>query len=103
MRATMTGAEWDRCTDSQAMLSFLRDSGKTSERKLRLFAAACCRQVWESLAPVARPALEDAEYETDHPVPPGGARRGRRNTLHADGDSEALIGAVRDAAPEVAA
>jgi hypothetical protein len=31
------------------MLAFLRESGKASERKLRLFAIACCRKVWRSL------------------------------------------------------
>ena len=35
---TMTESEWMACIDSEAMLRFLR--GKTSDRKLRLFAAA---------------------------------------------------------------
>jgi hypothetical protein len=37
----MTEAEWLACTDSKAMLAFLR--GKASDRKLRLFTAARCR------------------------------------------------------------
>ena len=36
-----------------------------SERKLRLFACGCCRQWWETLAPVCRRAVGAAERHAD--------------------------------------
>jgi hypothetical protein len=40
----MTELEWLACTDPADMLRFLR--GRAGDRKLRLFAIACCRHVW---------------------------------------------------------
>jgi hypothetical protein len=44
----MTEQEWLTCTKPEKMLEFLR--GNASERKLRLFACACARQLWQLLA-----------------------------------------------------
>jgi hypothetical protein len=60
----MTPEEWGRCEDPERMLEFLR--GRASERKLRLFAAACCRRVWPLLRdPRSRRAVEAAEEFAD--------------------------------------
>jgi hypothetical protein len=56
----VTEQEWLEGADPLAMLELLRDGA--SERKLRLFAVACCRNVW-TLMPSAtcRRAVEVAE------------------------------------------
>lgn len=60
----VTESDWACCTDLRTMLNFLR--GKASDRKLRLFACAACRSVWQSLtAHRVRQAIEVAELYAD--------------------------------------
>lgn len=67
--AAMTETEWMNCTDPAPMLEFLRTQRTASERKLRLFAAACCRRVLNLLIDKhSRKALTIAERYADGEV-----------------------------------
>jgi hypothetical protein len=60
----MTEHDWLVCTDARPMLQHLR--GRATDRKLRLFAVACCRRVWHLLPHEAtRRATEVVERFAD--------------------------------------
>src|SRR5262249_26028282 len=59
----MTEAEWLAGDDAKWMLKFLGD--QATDRKLRLYACACCRRVWDSLFPECRDAVAVAERFAD--------------------------------------
>lgn len=70
----MSSADWYASDDPAAMLAFLTGANAglrdplacVSDRKLRLFAAACCRQVWRLLPDArSRRAVEVAEAFAD--------------------------------------
>src|SRR5262245_9712586 len=69
----MTEWEWQACGDPERMLAHLqgRKRPALSDRKLRLFACACCRRVWPLLIdPRSRRAVEVAEQFAEGRVGP---------------------------------
>lgn len=60
----MTEADWLAATDPQQMLERLRS--RWTERKKRLFEAACCRQIWQLFTDErSRRAIDAAEAFAD--------------------------------------
>jgi hypothetical protein len=60
----MTETEWLASNDLDQMLTHL--AGWTSQRKMRLFACACCRRVWPLMKPEStREAVEVSERYAD--------------------------------------
>ena len=59
----MNEAKCLACTDPGPMLEFLR--GKTSNRKLRLFASGCARRVWNILEERSRKVVEVSDKFAD--------------------------------------
>ncbi len=62
----MTETEWQACTDPSLLLEWLRHRAAASDRKLLLFAAACCRTVW----PVRPPRPAGQAVKRTVPIPP---------------------------------
>src|SRR5690348_8868591 len=54
----MTEAEWLACRDPLPMFRLLE--GRASDRKLRLYACACCRRIWHLLADERSRAVVEA-------------------------------------------
>ena len=60
----MTEAEWFACRNPNQMLAYVKS--KASDRKLRLFAASCCRSIWNLYFDLrSRQAIEVAERAAD--------------------------------------
>jgi hypothetical protein len=63
----MTEVEWLSCSDPSAMLEFV---GKANDRKVRLFASACCYRLWDWLSDECRQMLKVFERHADDPQQP---------------------------------
>src|SRR5947209_4148502 len=70
--------EWLACADPGPMLEFLRTGGNARERKLRLFACACCRRIWDLHTKRERKAIKAAEGGADGLRGPEELRRQNR-------------------------
>jgi hypothetical protein len=67
----MTDLEWDAATNPRAMIEFVADYERRPwvTRKLRLFAAAACRLIWNHLTDWrSREAVEGLERWSDGPI-----------------------------------
>lgn len=74
----MTETEWTACGDPAAMFNFVADA--MSARRKRLFALACCREIWHLLSDSReRSLLEAAEVCMD--LPPSRSLRQTYETL----------------------
>ena len=90
----MIESEWLGTPDPEPMLEFLR--GKASDRKLRLFAVACCRSIWHLLTDGrSRAAVELAEQSADQDISPealdaasGEAEEAFEDAITDDGDTD---------------
>ncbi len=83
----MTEQEWLSGTDPEPMLRFVQEQ-QTSERKLRLLACACCRQVWHLLSdPLSREAVTVAERYADGQASKGELALARAQSVNAGEDS----------------
>ncbi|HEY1188857.1 MAG TPA: hypothetical protein VGE74_14475 [Gemmata sp.] len=61
----MTEEEWQTCNDPHYALEFLCGEGGPSDRKLRLFACACCERVANLADPGLLPLLQLAQRCAD--------------------------------------
>src|SRR5262249_29695557 len=95
----MTEAEWLACNDPRPMLTSLRD--RASDRKLRLFACACCRRIWHLLTDGrSRTAVTVAEQFSEGAVT---AQQLLEAELAAQAGAEGAYFAIREEAAAKAA
>jgi hypothetical protein len=84
----MTEAEWLSCVEPDFMLNHLRGLFRVSQRKLRLFACACCRSIWHRITdPRSRAAVIVAERFADGQVTRQDLEQARGAALEVECDS----------------
>jgi hypothetical protein len=80
----LTEQEWDSWADPTEMLKHLEVTGRASNRKLRLFACACCRRIWVALpSEASRRAVEASESYADRQVKSGVRRQAEQEARSA--------------------
>ena len=73
----MTESQWQVASEPHAMLEFLQSNGKPNERKVRLFAVACSRRMWDRIDALGRNAVDVAERFADGAADAEGMRAAR--------------------------
>jgi hypothetical protein len=87
----VTESEWLASKDPTAMLEFLRNSEKASDRKLRLFAVACCRSIWPWFEDEAsKKAVDASERFADGLIDPKQLEHAHDTALFAECNEAAM-------------
>ncbi len=89
--------EWLGGGDLGSMVAFMR--GRVSGRKLRLWACACCRRIWNSLPAQLRHTVFVAECFADGSVPRSALAESDRVSSAVEADRQAILAAKRAVAP----
>src|SRR6266852_1943744 len=89
----MTEQDWQTASEPQAMLDFLQKKETTSERKLRLFAVACSRRMWDWIDVLGRNAVDVAENFANGSASPEELRAARLACQGAGGQAASYAAA----------
>jgi hypothetical protein len=109
----MTEADWETCEDPLVMVHFITSRRPLTppspplwaimyrrmtdlrrrplDRKLRLFACACCRRIWPLLGPAAQALVETSERYADGQARPGELVRAIQLTFHEERAAQPLL------------
>ncbi len=93
----MTATDWQNAAEPHAMLEFLQSIGMSSDRKLRLFAVACSRRLWNSIDELGRNAVGVAERFADGRAGPNELRVARLACQGAGGQAAWYAAATKPA------